>query len=407
MGRFMMMQVLAAQLFLVTHALRSFGHYNRMDDTSPTHSKRRGKNPARERPSLDQENSSRRSNTPDGSNAATGVANKKQKQVVTDRFEQEKVQRFHDAFPSLLNENLSDDSPGHQALIKNLIRSSRQLINVPNQADKSKTSVHLAAQSGKAWLVKLLLEDFNGDVTKTDCNNATPLHYASESGDELMIQTLLQFGADACQKNRAGHAAIHTAAAAGNVTILSQLLQNAESCLTHVDNAGNTILHVAVMAKHIPVVNFLLDQPATQSILDVKNAESKTALYIAAEDGSHTIVASLLYTKVRDETGQVVDVRARAGVDVNTSKSEFNFGATPLFAACVCGHTEVAKVLLSRFDIDTKQKSTGWTPAAAAKNSDQKDIVKLFKKRNSKFPCCLPRSDHPTAFLCEPEYTGE
>ena len=103
---------------------------------------------------------------------------------------------------------------------------------------------------------------------------------------------------------------------------------------------------------------FYYDIPDDYSI-DVRDADGKTALHLAAENG-HAEAAGFLIEK-------------KANVDAKT-----NGGATPLFYAVQKDHTEIAKALIAAgADVNAHSNEYAYPLHWAANNGDF-DIVKLL-----------------------------
>lgn len=123
---------------------------------------------------------------------------------------------------------------------------------------------------------------------------------------------------------------------------LQRLQTEGDADARHCVHGGSTLLHRACLGSSAGVVALLLGEatelPVSQRFVDATDGESKTALHMAATEGSEVIVEALL----------------RAGASVSPTKHN---GWTPLMNACEKGHLNAARVLLRwGADVDVRNK---------------------------------------------------
>ena len=254
------------------------------------------------------------------------------------------------------------------------------------------TPLHLAASSGRAKVVNLLL-DRGADIDARDANGCTPLHDAASSERAKVVNLLLDRGADIDARDANGCTPLYRAAILERVRFVNLLAdrgadidaRDANGCtpLYHAailervrfvnlladrgadidarDATGQTALHWAVRLKRTKVVNLLLDRGAD---IEARDASGKTPLHHAASSESTTVTALLL------DRGADIDAK-----DV--------YGRTALHEAASSERTKVAALLLDRgADIDAKDPN-GSTPLHDAAMFRSTKVVNLLLDRGA------------------------
>ncbi|XP_046574268.1 ankyrin repeat domain-containing protein 29-like [Haliotis rubra] len=127
----------------------------------------------------------------------------------------------------------------------------------------------------------------------------------------------------------------------------------------HVDKDFNNILHVACTGGDVAIVKYLLSRKMD---INIRGNRSRTPLMFAAENGH------------RD----VFDLLVMGGADVSL---EDDAGNTILHVACVAGHFDMVKYILSRDYIqnyiETKGEH-GQTPVMLAAKAGHKSVFYLL-----------------------------
>lgn len=229
------------------------------------------------------------------------------------------------------------------------------------------TLLHIAAERGNNDLVELLLQegpkDPKFDIDATDGAGKTALHIAAEKEKPDIIEMLIKNGAEKKARDERGWTPLHYAAIGSDAKLASLLLQEKLSkpagptrppggnsfaliasalkkavhspttsaeLLKQRDNTGKTALHRAVMYKRESMVKVLLEsKDQVKSFANLEDKKGRTALFLAAEEGTMEIAKALL--------GANVDIRA-----------------ADLFVALKNHHTEMAELLVERLR-DNKQ----------------------------------------------------
>lgn len=165
-------------------------------------------------------------------------------------------------------------------------------------AYEAMTKLHVAASFKLGRITELLLEASQTDLNTTTLGGWTPLHWAARSGCDISVSALLSLKALVRSTTSLDQwNGIHIAAKEGHEVTLSKLLDalEASNLIPEVINAkdtqGRTALYLASWAGHERVVQSLLEHGADPN---VRTEHETTALHCAAKSGHLTIVKGLL-----------------------------------------------------------------------------------------------------------------
>ena len=87
-----------------------------------------------------------------------------------------------------------------------------------------RTDLHIAAEKGRLWLVRLLVEQ-GADKDKVNSNGLTPLYLASCHGHLDVVQYLVEQGSELDKANNYGYTPLSIATAFGHHQIARYLLE--------------------------------------------------------------------------------------------------------------------------------------------------------------------------------------
>lgn len=209
---------------------------------------------------------------------------------------------------------------------------------------------HLAAITGHASLLQLILDNYPGTQTLIDNKDSmrrTALQWAAERGHRKVVRLLLSRGADFDSGDQYGRPTALLTASRRDYEETVQILLDAgagaddnddealyvasshgrekDSASSHVSNQyGKPALHLASGFNCTTVVRILLDAGADVNAQDYCGG---TDLLYATENGYH----------------EVVRILVDADTDVNY---KYSLGDTALLRASQRGHQEIVKILL-------------------------------------------------------------
>jgi 26S proteasome non-ATPase regulatory subunit 10 len=144
----------------------------------------------------------------------------------------------------------------------------------------------------------------------------------------------------------------------GEVSVVQNYLKNSTKDINAVDQDQRTLLHWACSGRYVDLAEFLIQQKID---VDKQDESGWTALIIAASVGSLPLVQLLIrVASINLVTNQhrnalhyacskayfdIVQVLVENGIEVG--KQDIS-GQTPLFRACVAGHSKTVEYLISK-----------------------------------------------------------
>jgi ankyrin repeat protein len=189
------------------------------------------------------------------------------------------------------------------------------------------TGLHAAVANGYTQIVKLMLDQEQGDINAAKEEHGTPLCIASNTGNEEIVELLLSSGANPSIQCSAG-TPLHIASSLGHLSIVRTLLKTCEtSIINSIGGHFGTPLQAACYRGHTEIARLLLHSGADANV----SAGRYTSALHAAAGG--------LSAHAQIETVQLL---LDYGADVNIISEEFG---TPVQVALSCGNFWVAQLL--------------------------------------------------------------
>ncbi|KAJ4296714.1 Glycerophosphocholine phosphodiesterase [Kalmusia sp. IMI 367209] len=212
-------------------------------------------------------------------------------------------------------------------------------------------------------LLSHLQQSQRTSLQSRDTYGRLPLHYAAQYGFVAVCQTIIkhmrswgQFniteGIDSpAWQDIEGYAPIHLAVISGHPLATQILLEagspstdNREVARTTVIPHSGSVLAVATQSNFVRIVKLLVDAGVD---LNYRNEQGETALHVAArfghDEGAKALLAGSAQHKIE--------------IDV----PEKTFGWTPLFIACVDGHSSMVRLLIEHGAKLDRTDNDGWT----------------------------------------------
>jgi ankyrin repeat protein len=214
--------------------------------------------------------------------------------------------------------------------------------------DPEDIDIHYMVKNDKYEVVEwAILLDYVRHLNTKDEYGRLPMYYACILGREDVVRLCIRKGALINARDSDERTALHGAVEAKNIEIC-KLLLNHGAYVNGKDLHCRSALHDACAANLYDIADLLIEKGADLSVEEMDNG--KTALHICAEKG-YTELAEMLILKGSNimVSGDQVSIHGALNESTapNAVMHQF-YGKTPLHLACMHGHTETARMLISR-----------------------------------------------------------
>ena len=282
---------------------------------------------------------------------------------------------------------------GYSNIIELLLKADAK-INAADDTNDRNTALHLAAEDGHLFVVRMLLL-YRADPKLLNRFKQTALELAINSGhdaavgelinanspidifaaiglgDHKRVSKFLEKDTSLVRLSKRGRLPIHHAVERGEVEIVKMIVQAASSLgatsaivNAPIETEGDiTPLYLAVVKGHAAIALLLLDhEAAVNAAVQQLNVEAPV-LYFAVVNGHEDLVDTLL----------------THGADVNVScRTDNNDGPSLLFATRL-GHVGVVKMLLAyRADPNLRKNRNTPTPLIEAVRNKHVELVQVL-----------------------------
>lgn len=262
-------------------------------------------------------------------------------------------------------------TPLHRAALK---EDKTRLLNLLHigwpifvQDEKGNTSLDIVKRSADKHFRESFSLYFGQGITATSENDGISLLEAAATGNIVITKYLLEKGVSPLLVNSEGHSALFLAVIQRHIQIIDTLLQwkVQEQLFLKDQVSGNTVLHkAATLGDESIVKQLLLYRP----VLEDRQHEGKTALFLAAESNDEATIRVLLDQVPR--------------VQVFTQS---NTGDTPVHKAAILGH-QALELLITSEDSSKcleHQNQFGETPIWLALRHKNFKGFRILKERGA------------------------
>ena len=219
------------------------------------------------------------------------------------------------------------------------------------------SSLHLACQNGHYRMALYLSEVYPGNVYSLNDKEEGLLHAAAQSGNEDLVRFLVEsHGLDPESQDKDGVTCLHIIAKQGDTELYKYLVPRVKNNPTPKDKTGRSPLHYA--GRHYKMSLFLIQSFNCHP--EDKDRNGFTGLHAACQAGNMELV--LHYLK---------NMKCNSFLETYDSKGL-------LYFACLSGHLELVRVLMTKFNLKPVQGDID-----AAKSIKAKSIVNLLESRFS------------------------
>lgn len=228
-----------------------------------------------------------------------------------------------------------------------------------------------ALVAGDAARVRAMLEYDPGLASTTDDRGRPALHLAAQSGNAAVIKLLLDRGADVNGACKYGRTALIVATCANKIDAMKALIA-AGANVNARDNTGKTALHWAGYEGR----PWFHDETVTSCYMEAGRVLLDSGAEIGARD---KLGATPLHTAAWFGCVKLAELLISKGADVNAANHN---GSTPLHNAAFRGNAEMARLLIDAgADLNpTDRRGRSPLAAAFAGHSDKADVVRVLQE---------------------------
>ena len=215
------------------------------------------------------------------------------------------------------------------------------------------SSLHLACQNGHYRMALYLSEVYSGNVYSLNNKEEGLLHAAAQSGNEDLVRFLVEsHSLDPESQDKDGVTCLHIIAKQGDTELYKYLVPHVKNTPTPKDKTGRSPLHYA--GRHYKTSLFLIQSFDCHP--EDKDRNGFTGLHAACQAGNMELVLHYLR-----------NMKCNSFLETYDSKGL-------LYFACLSGHLELVRVLMTKFNLKPVQGDID-----AAKSIKAESIVKLLE----------------------------
>ena len=256
--------------------------------------------------------------------------------------------------------------------------------------------LHIAADHGHLNLCKTLIKKYNFDLVNPDDYGWTALHYSAYNGSYELVKFFGDMGTDINLKTNVGQNCLHIAAGRGHLNLCKSFVNKHKFNVKISDYDRHTALHYAARNGSYELIKFFTDSGTD---INLKTKNGLNCLHIAANKGHlnlcNTFINGHIFdVQIPDNNGwtalhhsarhgsyELVKFFADMGSDLIL---QTNDGRTCLHIAAGCGHLNLCKTLMNKYNIDVQvPDDDGWTALHFSVRNGSYKLVSFFADMGS------------------------
>ncbi|CAN6374787.1 unnamed protein product [Urochloa humidicola] len=194
--------------------------------------------------------------------------------------------------------NKYNESPMFIAVLRGFTDVFVQLLKIPNSADAGAcgyNALHGAVKNESSVIAKMIVEERPWLARQETDKKKSPMKLAVNWDRVDVLRVLLEYDWSLGHVvSSDGSTLLHSAAYQGHVSVARMLLDHCPDA-PYSDGTGWTCLHEAVCHGRMEFVQFILESPHLRKLVNMRDANGRTALHHAVQRCNPKIVAALLF----------------------------------------------------------------------------------------------------------------
>nr|prf alpha latrotoxin [Latrodectus tredecimguttatus] len=228
------------------------------------------------------------------------------------------------------------------------------------------TPLHLAAQRGFVTTFQRLMESPEININERDKDGFTPLHYAIRGGERILEAFLNQISIDVNAKSNTGLTPFHLAIIKNDWPVASTLLGSKKVDINAVDENNITALHYAAILGYLET---------TKQLINLKEINANVV-------SSPGLLSALHYAILYKHDDVASFLMRSSNVNVNLKALG---GITPLHLAVIQGRKQILSLMFD-IGVNIEQKTDEkYTPLHLAAMSKYPELIQILLDQGSNF----------------------
>ena len=264
-------------------------------------------------------------------------------------------------------------------------------IDINLKENNGDNCLHIAAHYGHLNLCKAFINEHKFDVKTRNKYGFTALHFSAVNGSYELVNFFVDMGSDINLRTNDGKNCLHFAASFGHLILCKTLVNKHNFDVQLSNNNGYTALHYSSGNGSYRLVTFFADMVTD---IDCKSKNGANCLHIAAFSGHLNLCKTFINkynfdVQVPDDKGRtalhhsaengsykLVKFFTDMGSDINLKTND---GRNCLHIAADCGHLNLCKTLMNKYNVDVQvPDDDGWTALHFSARNGSYKLVSFF-----------------------------
>ena len=284
-----------------------------------------------------------------------------------------------------LNEN---DTPFSKAVLTDLVRVLK-ICSPEVKGFAGRSLFNQACDKGHTEIAVVLITELKLSPYLADYNGNTPLHIACGGGHEELARLLIsKYNCPVDVENKQYETPLHKACLKGHINVVKMLAGEYKANLSACNHQERTPMHLAALGGHKDIVESLINEfqcnphekawdalAYGRSILHNPCHKRRWLRWLRClDDDSGSTPLHMACLGGHEELARLLITKYNCPVDVKDEEHQ-----TPLHTACFSGHINVVKMLIKEYNADSSARNYEMsTPMHQAALGGHKDIVETL-----------------------------
>ena len=259
------------------------------------------------------------------------------------------------------------------------------------QTKDGKNCLHIAAVCGHLNICKILTDEYNFDIHRTDNEGWGVIHFSAANGSYKLLKYFANMGSNIHLETNDGKNSLHIASWNGHFNLCKILINKHNFNVNITDNGGWKALHFSVKSGSYNLFTYLA---SLETDVTIKTNDGKNCLHISALYGYMSLCKNLIdrhnfdIHAANNDGWRAIHFSARNGsyklvkyfVDMGANIDlETNNGKNCLHIAALYGHLKLCKKFIDKHKINVYMTDKqGWNALHFSTRNGSDELFSYF-----------------------------